>query len=146
MKDQKIKSLANCTDEEGLVQFNKARKIINEWCTATDIANIKKRLPVLEIIPQGTDKEQARLIKEKNDKAMQEQGMKNLNAILDAALETNRDLTLKVIRVCCFRDPDDSSLKFTELLAVVNDMISNKEILDFFIYTTNLGKSLGLTL
>lgn len=146
MKEQRVKSLANCTAEEGVVQFNKVRKLVNEWCTATDIENIRKRMPVLEIVPQGTDKEQARLINEKNKRLQEEQAMKNLNAILDAALDANMELTLKVMKVCCFKEPDDNSLMFTDIIAAINDMISNKEILNFFISTTNLAKSLGLTL
>lgn len=146
MKEKEMKTLANCTDEEALVQFNKVRKLINEWCDATDIINIRKRLPAFETIPANADIDQVQQINEKNDRLRREQGLKNLGAILDSALEANRELTLKVIRVCCFRDPDDNTLKFIDLLHAANDIISNREIINFFIYTTDLGKNLGLTL
>lgn len=143
---KEIKTLANCTDREAIIQFNKARHLINEWCDATDIEKIRERVPELEIIPKGIDAEQERLIREKNTKLLREQSIKNLNAVLDAALEVNPDLTLKVIRVCCFKEPDDESMKFPELIHAVNDILSNEEIINFFIYSTNLAKSLGIKL
>lgn len=143
---EKIKTLANCTDREAIVQFNKARHLIDEWCTVTDIEGIRARVPELKNIPKGIDKEQEKQIREKNIKLLREQNVKNLNAILDAALEVNPDLTLKVIRVCCFREPDDESMKFPELIHAVNDILSNEEIVNFFIYSTSLAKSLGIKL
>lgn len=143
---KEMKTLANCTDEEAIVQFNKIRHLVNEWCETVDIDAIRSRLPKLQDIPLDASEEQSEAIKKANSKLMREQASKNFNAILDAALETNPQLTLKVIRVCCFKDPDDKSLKFTDLIRAVNDIVSNAEIINFFIYTTNLGRSLGLRL
>ena len=50
-----VKTLANCTDVEFLRQTNKIRKAVEKWLTDTDIANIRKRMPKLETVPQNAN-------------------------------------------------------------------------------------------
>ena len=144
MKKDEIKTLANCTDIEFLKQTNKIRHAVEEWLTATDIANIRKRMPQLEAIPEGTDKEQAKLIEAKNDRLTQKQVNENLNAILDAMLEDHPEETIKIIRLCCFVEPDDDSHRITHYMAAVTQMINDKDVIDFFTSLMNTARTFGV--
>ena len=145
MEKEPIKTLANCTDIEFLRQTNKIRKAVEEWLTATDIANIRKRMPKLEPIPEGLDKKQAELLEEKNLKAEREQQKANLDAILDAMLEDHPEETLNIIKLCCFVEPDDDK-KVTYYLSAFAEMFNNEDVLDFFSSLVKLGQTFGLTL
>ncbi len=144
MKKEEIKTLANCTDIEFLKQTNKIRHAVSEWLTATDIANIKKRLPQLETIPEGMDKEQAKLIEEKNKRLTEEQVDKNFDAILDAMLEDHPEETIKIIRLCCFLEPDDDSQKVTYYMAAFTQMFNDKDVIGFFTSLVNTARTFGL--
>ncbi len=146
MKKGEIKTLANCSDIEFLKQTNKIRHAVEEWLTATDIINIKKRLPQLEKVTSGMTEEQEQAIKERNDKITREQINKNFNDILDAMLEEHPDETLKVIRLCCFVEPDDDSHKVTYYLGAFAQMCSDRDVLDFFTSLMNLAQTFGLEL
>ena len=146
MKKGEIKTLANCSDIEFLKQTNKIRHAVEEWLTATDIMNIKKRLPQLEKVTSGMTEEQEQAIKERNDKIIREQINKNFNDILDAMLEEHPDETLKVIRLCCFVEPDDDSHKVTYYLGAFAQMCSDRDVLDFFTSLMNLAQTFGLEL
>lgn len=145
MKEE-IKTLANCTDIEFLKQTNKIRHAVQEWLTATDIANIRKRLPKLEPIPEGMDKKQAELIQKKNDEKTAEQVKANLNAVLDACLEDHPKETAQIIRMCCFVDPADDSKRMIYYMNAFTQMLGNQDVLDFFTSLVNLAKTFGLTL
>jgi hypothetical protein len=139
-----IKTLANCTDIEFLKQTNKIRHAVEEWLTATDIANIRKRLPQYEPIPEGTDKAQAELIKKKNADIRAKQVKENLDAMFDAMLEEHPEETLKIIRLCCFVEPDDDSRKVTYYLGAFSEMLGDKDVLDFFTSLVKLARTFGL--
>ena len=142
MKEE-IKTLSTCTDIEFLQQTNKIRHAVEEWLTVTDIINIKKRLPQLEKITPGMTAEQEQAVKEKNKEITREQINKNFNDILDAMLEEHPDETLKVIRLCCFIEPDDDSHKVTYYLGAFAQMFNDKDVLDFFTSLLNLAQTFG---
>lgn len=146
MKKGEIKTLANCTDVEFLKQSNKIRHAVEEWLTATDIVNIRKRLPQLEKVTPDMTEEQEQAVKERNDKATREQINKNFNDILDAMLEEHPDETLKVIRLCCFVDPDDDSHRVTRYLGAFAQMFNDEDVMDFFTSLLNLAQTLGFEL
>lgn len=141
---ENIKTLANCTDIEFLQQTNKIRHAVEEWLTATDFMAIRKRMPKLEAIPDGMDTKQAELIEKKNEKLTQQQIKKNLNDVLDEALEKHPDLTLKIIRLCCFVEPDDDSRRVTYYLSAFSQMLADEDVLNFFTSLVNLDRTFGL--
>lgn len=141
---ENIKTLANCTDIEFLQQTNKIRHAVEEWLTATDFMAIRKRMPKLEAIPDGMDTKQAELIEKKNERLTQQQIKKNLNDALDEALEKHPDLTLKIIRLCCFVEPDDDSRRVTYYLSAFSQMLADEDVLNFFTSLVNLDRTFGL--
>ena len=143
---ENIKTLANCTDVEFLRQTNKIRHAVEEWLTATDIANIRKRVAKLQEIPEGIDSKKAEAIEEKNKKLEAEQLHKNINDMLDAMLEEYPEQTLKIIRLCCFVEPDDDSRRVTYYLGAFSQMMGDQDVLDFFSSLLNMAKMFGLTL
>lgn len=145
MKEE-IKTLANCTDIEFLKQTNKIRHAVQEWLTATDIASIRRRVADLQDIPANANDEQKKAIEEKNSEIKRELMKEKLDAMLDAMLEEHPELTLKVIRLCCFVEPDDDSHKVTYYLGAFSQMMGDKDVLDFFTSLMNLGQTFGLTL
>ena len=141
---EKIKTLANCTDEDFLRQANKIRHALDRWLTITDISNIRKRLPKYEVIPEGTEPKEAEVINRRNEEAKQKQAKANIDAILDAVLEIHPKETLEIVRLCCFVEPDDDSHKITYYLKAFTEMFSNREVLDFFTSLITLEQKFGL--
>lgn len=124
-----MKNLANCKPSEFLKQTAKIRKSVSKWLTITDIMNIRKRLPEL---PDDVTEEE-------KDEAMTNQGMKNMDAILEAVLEDHPDETLEVLALLCFIEPanvDDypMSLYFDSF----NELINNNAVKGFFISLVRL--------
>jgi hypothetical protein len=143
---EEIKTLATCSDIEFLVQSNKIRHAVENWMDVTDINSIRKRLPKLDPVPEDADEEKAAAIKEKNEKKLIEQGKKNMDAVLDSALEKHPEETVKIIRLCCFVDPDDNSRPIVYYIKAFSEMIKDENVLNFLSSLGNLGQTLGLTL
>lgn len=141
MKEE-IKTLSTCTDIEFLQQTNKIRHAIKEWLDVTDIMKIYRRAADIEEIPVG-DEAKAEVIREKNKKLIRDQFMKNLDEILDSILEKHPEETLKVLRLCCFVDPDDDSHKVTYYLGAFSQMMGDQNVIDFFTSLINLGQTFG---
>ena len=141
MKEE-IKTLSTCTDIEFLQQTNKIRHAIKEWLDVTDIMKIYRRAADIEEIPVG-DEAKAEVIREKNKTLIRNQFMKNLDEILDSILEKHPEETLKVLRLCCFVDPDDDSHKVTYYLGAFSQMMGDQDVIDFFTSLINLGQTFG---
>ena len=141
MKEE-IKTLSTCTDIEFLQQTNKIRHAIKEWLDVTVIMKIYRRTADIEEIPVG-DEAKAEVIREKNKKLIRNQFMKNLDEILDSILEKHPEETLKVLRLCCFVDPDDDSHKVTYYLGAFSQMMGDQDVIDFFTSLINLGQTFG---
>lgn len=137
-----IKTLSTCTDIEFLQQTNKIRHAIKEWLDVTDIMKIYRRTANVEEIPVG-DEAKAEVIREKNKKLIRNQFMKNLDEILDSILEKHPEETLKVLRLCCFVNPDDDSHKVTYYLGAFSQMMGDQNVIDFFTSLINLGQTFG---
>lgn len=137
-----IKTLSTCTDIEFLRQTNKIRHAVKEWLDVTDIMKVYCRTADIEEIPVG-DEAKAEVIREKNKKLIRDQFMKNLDEILDSILEKHPEETLKVLRLCCFVDPDDDSHKVTYYLGAFSQMMGDQDVIDFFTSLINLGQTLG---
>lgn len=124
-----MKSLANCTPEEFLVQTNKIRKSVENWLTLTGIMEIRKTLPDM---PKDISDED-------RDKALNRQVKLNLHKMLDSVLGEHPKETAEVLGLLCFVDPKDlNSHPMTYYLASVTDIIDSPEVIGFF---TSLAKT-----
>lgn len=126
------KNLANCTPKEFLVQTNKIRKSAEKWLKATDILNIRKNVPQLNI-PDDATEEQIAKIMDDHKEELSLAAKRNFSAILDSILEEHPDETLEILALACFVEPENvNDHKITEYLANVTEIISDKEVLSFF--------------
>lgn len=141
-----IKTLANCTDEEGLRQANKIRHAVSDWMELINFAEKRKRMPKLEPIPEDADKATREKIEKDNKEKAAKQGKENMNAIIDAMLDEYPEETAKIIRLCCFVDPDDNSKPVLYYLAAFTEMLSSEVVINFFMSLVNTVKMFGLTL
>lgn len=118
-----MKTLANCTPEEFLVQTNKIRKSVANWLTLTGIMEIRKTLPDM---PENISDED-------RDKALNKQVKINLQKMLDSVLEEHPKETAEVLGLLCFVDPKDlNKHPMTYYLASFTDIIGSKEVIGFF--------------
>lgn len=128
-----LKTLATCKPSEFLRQTNRIKKSVEKWLTDTDIINIRKRLPVLEIVPKDASDEERIQIATRNKRLSDEQAKRNISAMLDAILEEHPDETLEVLALCCFVEPDDAdNHSVSEYITAFNSLISEKAVVDFF--------------
>lgn len=126
------KTLANCTLKEFLQQANRIRKEVETLFKAAKIKDIRKHLPVFK--GDETPEEEAEMVKE--------QGKKNLSDILDACIEENIDLTIKVIGLMCFKSEEEASkMEVSEFYDVVFDLLNSKRVMDFFMKWVNSVQS-----
>lgn len=127
------KNLATCTPREFLKQTNRIRKSAEKWMNVTDIIGIRNR-PVegLQEIPKDDFLEATRIRKENAEK-IAEQSAKNLNDILNAALEEHIDETLEILALACFVEPEDvDNYKISFYLRNLSDILADQDVLGFF--------------
>ena len=126
-----MKTLANCKPSEFLAQTNKIRKSVSKWLTATDIANIRKRMPELpEDVGEKDRKE-----------AFAKQAKENLSAILDAILDEHPEETLELMALLCFVEPKDvDSHPVGEYIMAINELLQDETTVSFFTSLTSLAR------
>ena len=128
-----MKNLANCKPSEFLAQTNRIRKSVSKWLTDTDILNIRKRMP--NIPDNATEEEVAEL--------RVAQARKNLDAMLDAMFSDYPEETLEVLALSCFIEPKDvDNYSVSDYLEALNELISNKTVLDFFTSLVRLANQI----
>ena len=127
------KNLATCTPREFLKQTNRIRKSAEKWMTATDIINIRNRnIEGLQEIRKD-DLLKASMIRKENAEKITAQRAKNMNDILDAALEEHVDETLEILALACFIEPEDvDNHKISFYLRNLSDILSDEDVLGFF--------------
>lgn len=136
-----LKTLATCKPSEFLRQTNRIKKSVEKWLTDTDIMNIRKRVPVYEMVPQGASDEDKKAIVDRNKQVADEQAKKNISAMLDAILEDHPDETLEVLALCCFVEPSDAdNYPMVKYLEAFNSLINDKAVIDFFISLASLAR------
>lgn len=136
-----MKSIANCEPKEFLKQANRIRHSVANWLTVTDVMNIRRNYPEPKPIPEDATDEQKAEIEKRNDEALREQIKKNWEKILDSVMEEHADETLEVLALCCFVEPKDiSKHSVVEYIRAFNELISNKDVLDFFTSLVRLGR------
>ena len=133
LRTEERKNLATCTPREFLKQTNRIRKSAERWMTATDIVNIRNRkVEGLQVIPADDAEEAARIRKENAEKIVKQRA-KNLNEILDSALEEHIDETLELLALACFVEPKDvDKHKISFYLRNLSDIFSDADVLGFF--------------
>lgn len=137
-----MKNLANCTPSEFLKQTNRIKKSVEKWLKATDIMEIRKRMPsgMPEVTADMSTSEKQKVL-EKRQKMLREQSNKNLSAILDAMLEEHPEETLEVLALCCFVEPEDvDSNPMSYYLRSVYEMIEDDAVKDFFTLLMSLAQ------
>ncbi len=135
-----MKTLANCKPSEFFKQAYRIKEAVEKWMNVTDIINIRKRMPELEVIKPGLSEEERKRIFNDNKKKVEEQSRKNAMAILDAAIGQYPDETLTILALCCFVEPenvDDHTVG--EYLQAISELLSSQEVISFFTSLAQLG-------
>lgn len=128
-----MKNLANCKPSEFLKQTNRIRKSVDKWLKATDIMEIRRRLPEEEELPITSDVEERHRIITENARRRSEQARQNLSDILDEVLEKHPDETLEVLALCCFVEPENvDDHPVSEYLKAFYELINDEAFIGFF--------------
>lgn len=138
-----MKNLANCTPVEFLKQTNKIRHSVEGWLKETGVLEIKKnnKPQLIEITDSMSDEEREKAEKE-NRERLTAQLKKNVSDMLDKALDINAEKTVEVLALLCFIEPKDAnSVKPTEYLKNVGEILSDKDVIDFFISLMRLEQT-----
>lgn len=128
-----LKTLVTCKPTEFLKQTNRIKKAAEKWLKDTDILNIRKRMPALEMVPKDGTDEERKAVFNRNKKVAEEQAKKNISEMLNAILEEHPDETLELLALCCFVEPenvDDHSVG--EYLTAFNSIINDQAVIGFF--------------
>lgn len=137
-----MKTIANCKPSEFLRQTNRLRKSAEKWMKDTDIINIRKRIPKFTTVPPDATQEQKEEIFRGNKALEAEQAIKNMNAILDAALEQYPDETLEIMALCCFVEPEHvDDYPMTDYLNAFTEILQNNAVISFFTSLARLGQN-----
>ena len=137
-----MKSLASCKPSEFLRQTNRIRKSVERWLTDTDVMNIRRRIPEYEVAEKGISADERKALIERNAEKERAQVKANVSAILDAVLEEHPDETLEVLALCCFVEPEDAdNHSVKEYIAVLSDLLNDKDVLAFFTSLARLAQT-----
>jgi len=125
-----MKTLANCSPREFLVQSNKIRKSVAKWLSLTKLLDIRKNLPT---IPEDATEDERR-------DAIAKQVQANASAMLDAILDDHPEETAELLGLLCFVEPDDlDNHSMTEFFGAISEILNSREIIDFFTSLVSLG-------
>lgn len=126
------KTLLTCSPREFLVQTNRMKKAVEKWATLTDIKNlINRKAEGIEALTGDADKDAE--IKARNTEKASKQGIINLSAIMDAALEQHTDETLEIIALMFFMAPEElDEIQSRDMMRELNALLSDEVIADFF--------------
>ena len=105
------------------------------------ILNIRKRLPVLEVIPKDATQEERNAIFQRNREKSLAQAKENISNMLDAVLENHPEETLEILALCCFVEPQDvDNYPMNAYLEAFNSLINDKAVLSFFTSLASLAQ------
>lgn len=135
-----MKTLANCKPTEFFAQTNKIRKAVKNWLDVTDILEIRKRVPELSSPAKVESKEELEKSIEERKQAFAKQSLQNLFDILEAVLEKHPEETIELMALICFIEPKDAdNHAMSEYLTAINELMSDKAVVDFFFSLASLG-------
>lgn len=135
------KNLANCKPSEFMSQCGRVAKSAEKWLKATDIINIRKRVPKMQPIPEDATAEETDKIMTDYKKSLSEAAKTNLADMINAIFTEHPQETLELLALLCFVEPKDvdkHSISF--YLANLTDLLSDKEVISFFTSLTRLGQ------
>lgn len=139
------KNLANCSPEEFLVQTNKLRHSAERWLKVTDVMEIRKNVPKLDI-PKDADPDKIKDLMDEHREEVQKTAKENFGRILDAVLEEHPKETLELLALLNFVDPENvNDYRITDYLSNITEIINDREVIDFFISLMRLVQTSGLT-
>lgn len=141
-----MKNLANCKPSEFFKQTLRIKRNVEKWLTSDDIKEIRSRkIDVEEILDTMTPQEQGEVML-RNQKKTDEMIMNNFMDILEVMLDKKFDETLAVLALCCFVEPQNvDDYEMDEYLGSIADLISNPNVLRFFVSLAQLGQKNILT-
>lgn len=145
-----MKNLANCTIREFTAQTALMADAVENWMKLTDVFNIRRNVPELPVVPKLGEnpteaelKERERVIRERNQ-IIKKAAMENFFKILRAALKEHPEETIEVIAYSCFIPLDKvDDYKMKDILRSVTEMISDEDVLDFFVSLKELEQKIG---
>lgn len=136
-----LKTLATCKPSEFLRQTNRIKKAVEKWLTDTDILNIRKRKPALEMIPLDASETDKLAIIARNKELVYTQAKKNVSEMLDSILEAHPNETLELLALCCFVEPSEAdSHTMREYLVAFNSLINDEAVISFFTSLASLAQ------
>ena len=139
-----MKNLATCSPLEFLKQTNLIRRSAEKWMKHTDILNIRKRMPQLEVVPFDATQEQREQIAKANREKAREQVLDNLNEILTNIMEKYPEETVELLALACFVEPSAANkYPMTYYMKHLNDLINDEVVISFFTSLVRLGQTSG---
>lgn len=129
-----MKTLANCKPSEFLSQTYKIKKSVEKWLDITKVLDIRKEMPddIIKITDTMTVEEKGEAFK-LNKEAFNKKAYENLSKMLDSMLGEHPDETLELIALICFIEPKDiDNYTTSELLANMDSILSDENVLGFF--------------
>ena len=141
-----MKNLANCKPSEFFKQTLRIKRNVEKWLTSDDIKEIRSRkIDYEEILDTMTPQEQGEVML-RNQKKAEEMAMNNFMDILEVMLDKKFDETLAVLALCCFVEPQNvDDYEMDDYLGSIADLISNPNVLRFFVSLAQLGQKNILT-
>lgn len=128
-----MKNLANCKPSEFLKQTNRIKKAVEKWLSATEVLEIRKRIPDLIVITDdmgAAEKKKAALA---NRDKRQAQTMKNLSDMFDAVADKHPNETLELLALLCFVEPEDvDDHPVKEYIRSITEMLGDEDVMGFF--------------
>lgn len=141
-----MKNLANCTPTEFLKQTNRLRKALEKWSKDIKLAEIRGRIPQMEIAPKDATLEERKEIADRNKQAVKEQSFQNLSDILEGALEKHPEETLEILALFCFVEPKDvDNHSMSEYFTAISELMNDEATVGFFTSFLSLAQRSGLT-
>lgn len=136
-----MKNLSNCKPSEFLRQTVLIRRAVEKWLSDTNILNIRKRIPVFDVVPKGATAEERIQIAEANQKKAQEQLRRNVYDIIDAICEKCPEGTVEIMALCCFVEPSAADeYPMSYYLNQITDLLNDEAVLSFFTSLVRLGQ------
>ena len=141
MEEQKRKNLANCKPSEFMAQCGRVARSVETWLTATDIMNIRKRMPKMMPIPPDATPEETNKIMEDYKKTLREASKQNIADMMNSVLIDHPKETLELLALLCFVEPEDvDNYSVSFYLANLADLLNDQDVISFFTSLARLGQ------
>lgn len=138
-----MKNLANCKPSEFIAQTVKIKKIASKWLEEIDWTGITSEPVNLKEAPPNASAEERAAVIKANAEIIKKKGMERMSKLFDNAFEKCPDDTLAVLALCCFVEPQDvDNHPMSEYLGCITELVSSKEVTDFFTFLATLRKAI----